>query len=290
MEPIAMTDLNSIITTEIKSQIDADKLILPTLPELALKAREIAERKDVTIEKVADVVRFDTAISARLIKVANSPLMRARHAATDLTSAISRLGLNFSCNLITGLAMEQMFQATTELVDNALRSVWATSTAIAGRASIIAKNFTKLPPDEAAFAGLVHLIGALPILTFVEENLHSFSSAPKLDALIRELHPELGRKILDNWGFPRQITLVPEEYGQFNRSYNEQTDCVDVIMISTALHSSLGQTTYVTGDIPNWQDIPAFRLANIKTDETGHHSEDFDPLEEAFEFAIKTLQ
>lgn len=78
-----MTDLNNIVATEIRLQIEADELILPTMPELALSARETAEREDVTLEDMVEVVRFDTAISARLIKVANSPLMRARTAVTE---------------------------------------------------------------------------------------------------------------------------------------------------------------------------------------------------------------
>lgn len=285
-----MTDLNNIIATEIKSQIETDALILPTMPELALRARETAEREDVTIEDMVEVVRFDTAISARLIKVANSPLMRARTAATDLPTALLRLGLNFSCNLITGLAMEQMFQASTGLVDQALRSVWATSTAVAGRASVIARQFTSLSPDEVALAGLVHLIGALPILTFIEENLNTFSSEPELGSLIRALHPALGRKILENWGFPRTITLVPEEYCHFERSYNDQVDCADVIMIANALDQSLGENNFLSLDIPAWSSISAFNRAGVATDPEKHHSPDFVPLEAEFDFAIKTLQ
>lgn len=285
-----MSDLNSIIATEIKSQIEADELILPTMPELALRARETAEREDVSLEEMVDIIRFDTAISARLIKVANSPLMRARTAVTDLPTAMIRLGLNFSCNLITGLAMEQLFQATTDIVDKALRTVWTTSTAVAGRASVIARHFTHLSPDEVALAGLVHLIGALPILTFIEENLSSFSSAPQLDALIRELHPELGRRILENWGFPHTISLVPVEYCQFDRNYNDHPDCTDVIMIANLLHQSISKTNFMKHEIPDWSSISAFARASIATDPEGHHSPDFDPLGPEFDFAIKTLQ
>lgn len=285
-----MTDLNNIVATEIRLQIEADELILPTMPELALRARETAEREDVTLEDMVEVVRFDTAISARLIKVANSPLMRARTAVTDLPSALLRLGLNFSCNLITGLAMEQMFQASKALIDEALRAVWSTSTAVAGRASVIARHFTSISPDEVALAGLVHLIGALPILTFIEENFSGFSSEPDLTALISTLHPSLGRKILENWGFPHSITIVPEEYCQFDRNYNDEPDCVDIIMIANALNQSVEQSKILSLDIPQWSTIPAFTRTAIATDPEGHHSPDFDALEAEFDFAIKTLQ
>ena len=56
----------------------------------------------------------DTALSARLIKVVNSPLLRATQEVTDLHTAITRLGTNYSSNLAIGLVMEQIFHARLE--------------------------------------------------------------------------------------------------------------------------------------------------------------------------------
>lgn len=285
-----MAKLNTAITTEIESQINSERLILPTLPELALQARETAEREDVTIHDLADIVRLDAAMSAKLIKIANSPAMRTRTPATDLHSAMARLGLNFCCNLITGLAMAQMFQSTSEVIDQALRTAWSASTAIAGLASVIARRFTTLPPDEAALAGLTHLIGALPILTFIENCSQSYPSARELENIISELHPELGRKILTNWGFPGQLAQVPEKYYRFSRNESSETDFADIIMIANLVYHSLGNQSLTRQEIPNWQSIPAFNRAGIATDPESQHSPDFDPLKEEFELAIKTFQ
>ena len=56
------------------------------------------------------------------MRVANSPLLRASTPILDLRMAISRLGMQYTCSLAIGLAMEQMFQATSNLIDERLRS------------------------------------------------------------------------------------------------------------------------------------------------------------------------
>lgn len=45
--------------------------------------------------------------------------------------------------------MQQMFQATSEVVDRKLRSVWAKATEIAAISGVLAKSFTSLRPDQA---------------------------------------------------------------------------------------------------------------------------------------------
>ena len=101
----------------ILEAIESNKLTLPTQPEVALKIRETSENPEVTVTELSDVISTDPGLTARLIRVANSPLMRGRVSVESLPNAINRLGLTFVCNLAIGLAMEQIFQATNEIVD-----------------------------------------------------------------------------------------------------------------------------------------------------------------------------
>ena len=50
----------------------------------------------------------------------------------NLGAAVNRLGMAYTANLATGLATEQMFQATTDMIDKRTRSVWQNSTEVAG--------------------------------------------------------------------------------------------------------------------------------------------------------------
>ena len=101
--------------------VDNDELVLPTLPEVALRIREAANDPDVSPRELSSLLGSDPAISARLIRIANSPLMRSMQRIDTLPHAISRLGVSYSCNLAVGLAMAQMFQATNEVIDERLQ-------------------------------------------------------------------------------------------------------------------------------------------------------------------------
>src|SRR5690606_28158340 len=102
-----------------------DELVLPTLPGVALQVRDVAEDINATINDLAQIIARDPALSARIIKVTNSPLVRTSSPVTDLRTAIARLGITFTSNLAIGLAMEQMFQPTHDIVDRRLRECWS---------------------------------------------------------------------------------------------------------------------------------------------------------------------
>src|SRR5689334_781787 len=122
-----MSQIAERVRQDIITAIKTDQLVLPTLPEVALKVREVADDPNSDIEKLASVIGGDAALSARIIRVANSPLLRASRAIEDLKTALMRLGISYTCNIATGLAMEQMFQATTDLIDMRMREVWSRS-------------------------------------------------------------------------------------------------------------------------------------------------------------------
>ena len=80
--------------------------------------------------------------------------------------AISRLGINTPADLATGRSLEQMFQATTDVVDRKMREVWNKSTEIAGICHVLAVT-TPAWRRTATLTGLGCTIG-LPILTYAE--------------------------------------------------------------------------------------------------------------------------
>ena len=63
---------------EILQELENGSLVLPTLPEVALRVRDVVDEPDVTAKQLAEIIVTDAALSTRLIKVANSPLYRGR--------------------------------------------------------------------------------------------------------------------------------------------------------------------------------------------------------------------
>jgi len=96
--------------------------------------------------------------------------MRSFQRIDTLSGAISRLGIAYSSNLATGLAMQQLFQATSEVIDERMRQIWQQSTEVAAIATVLARHYTRLKPDQASLAPLVDAIGVLPVLAYAEEH------------------------------------------------------------------------------------------------------------------------
>ena len=226
-----MAGLAIRVLQEIQGAIDNDELVLPTMPEMALKVREVAEDENATIAKMCTVISNDAALTARIIKVANSPLFRAPREIEDLNMALSRLGMQYTSNLATGLAMEQMFQATSDFIDKRMREAWEKSSEIAGMSYVLCKHFTKLRPDQAALAGLVHRIGVLPILSFAEEHPALMQNGLTLDNIIERIHPAIGVQILTAWEFPTEIQKVPEQYIDLERD-TPKADYADIVTVA----------------------------------------------------------
>ncbi|NQD92390.1 HDOD domain-containing protein [Pseudomonas sp. CrR25] len=278
-----MSKLAEKVLQELLQAIDNDELVLPTLPEVALKVREAAEDPDIGIPQISKVIGNDAALTARIIKVVNSPLLRTNKEITDLQMAVSRLGINYTCNLATGLAMEQMFQATSDVVDRKMREVWNKSTEIAGICHVLCRHYTRLLPDQATLAGLVHQIGVLPILTYAEDHSELLADSISLNHVIERIHPIIGDKILRAWEFPELIALVPSQYLDFSRN-SAKVDYVDIVQVAT-LQSYLGsEHPYTQLD---WGSIPAF--AKLGLDPNVDMQEDED-LSAAMEAAMDMLQ
>lgn len=211
------------IISKLKNDIENNQLKLPTQPEIAVRIREIEEDPDISAEKVAGIITLDPGLSARLIKIANSPLMRGKVHVDSLQNAINRLGLQFVCNTVIGLAMEQIFQATHEAVDKWMYDVWKESTEVAAYAYVLAKHYAKLPPDVASLAGLMHRIGILPILTYAQDNDELLDDAELLAKLIMENHFEIGKSILKSWEFPEEIINIVNVFDPNNQAAGPQT-------------------------------------------------------------------
>jgi HD-like signal output (HDOD) protein len=278
-----MNELLLPIKNEIIIAIEKDQITLPTLPEVALQVREAAADPDIDIKKLSDVITNDAALTARIIKVANSPLLRASRAIEDLKMAVSRLGIDYTANLATGLAMEQMFQATSDIIDEKMRDVWNRSTEVAGISHVLARHYTKLKPDQATLAGLVHKIGVLPVLTYAEDNRKLLKDIPMLDELIEMSYPEIGSKILAAWEFPEALRLVPEEHVQFDRVV-DAVDYADVVMVAN-LQSYVGTEHPLTQ--MDWSSISAFSRLGLSHEINTHEVED---LSDDMEAAMALLQ
>jgi len=190
--------------------------------------------------------------------------------------AVGRLGMAYTSNLAMGLAMEQMFQATSDMIDKRLRATWQKSTEVAGVCHVLAQHYTSLKADQATLAGLVHLIGVLPILRYVEDRDIQISSI-MLDNVIDEIHPRIGATILQKWDFPKELQNVPLEYANLHREV-PAADYADLVMIANL--QLIAGTDHPWTEV-DWKTISAFDRLGLDPEVDMSEEEDLNAQMEA---------
>lgn len=247
---------------EILADLENSTLVLPTLPEVALKVRDVVDNPEATASGLAEIIVTDAALSARLLKVANSALYRSRIPVESVQMAVARLGLIMVKNLVTSLVMEQMFHTTSNRLKKRLHGLWQHSTEVAAISQILAGKQPGIKTDEAMLAGLIHNIGVLPILMKAENSPELIENPALLDEITTELNPRVGKAILKNWEFSDALVAVVAEHGNLDRDSVDGPDLVDIVQVAI-LQSNLNTEKALDPNILS--NVPAFKKLGVDT-------------------------
>lgn len=191
----------------LQYKIQHDQLLLPTLPEVALKVRQRSADPDISLPQMAELIGQDPALAARMIKVANSAFMGRSIKVNTLNQAVTRIGLSQIRNIAIAMALEQVFVSKHKLVQQQLDTLWQNSIHVAAVAAAVLSYYTShktgtgLNKDVLTLMALVHNIGAMPVLTEAERNEDLLGDARFLRHLANELSPQISAGILYAWGF-----------------------------------------------------------------------------------------
>jgi len=254
-----MSEKGNQFFSQLKTAVESDQLILPTLPEVALKIREAVEDVNTSAQQIADTLTQDASLSARLIQVSNSPLYRSRNPIEDLQMAVTRLGIRMVRDLVISLAMKQIYQATSDVLDEHFRKSWNTAVEVAAICRMLATTVPGINPEQALLAGLIHNIGSLPILVMAEDDDELFNNSEALGNIIDELTSPVGVLILQTWNFGDSMTDVVKHAHNFEYDHDGGADLVDLVQIA------LLQGGHESQEI-DWAKVPAFAKLGMDTD------------------------
>ncbi len=237
------------------------RISLPTMPEVAIKVRDAAASPATTAAQLAKLVALDPALSARLLQVANSAMFRGNGTISSIQNAIARLGNALVRNIIASVVVSQLFQARVPATIKVhLKLTWQHTIKTAAISHVLARKFTRLPPEQAMLAGLVHDIGKLPILTQLEDFPELLENPETVDQLLTLLHPQIGRMILEAWQFPPEMVSVAAEHEDLQRNSGPEADFTDIVMIAN-LQAHLGEEGHAS--FAEWLTIPAYAKLNL---------------------------
>ena len=231
-----MSTENALLSILVE-KINNDTLVLPTLPEVAVKVREAADNPEINLMEMSDVIAHDPALSARMIKVANSAFLGRSVKVATLNQAVTRIGLRQIKNIATAMAMEQLFVSKNKFVKEYLSKSWLKTVDVASSAIALLNLHLKdnkhssLNIDTITLASLVYNIGILPILTEAERHQDVFANPQFLAQAIQKLGGRIGGQIMRAWDFTDDFVEVSELWA--SSEYRPEKPCyVDFIRIA----------------------------------------------------------
>ncbi|MEH6504229.1 MAG: HDOD domain-containing protein [Cycloclasticus sp.] len=249
---------------EVTMEMQAGKLELPSIPEMAFKVQKAISDPNISSDRIAKIAQQDPAITAQLIKVANSPLYRAREKIEALPPAVTRLGLKAIGNLITSFTMRMVFKAKTKEIKELIAKLWLHSRDVAGISAVMAKKLKGFDTDKAMLVGLVHDIGAIPILTHADQHPNLMNNVKEVEQTLEKLTPIIGKMVLEKWNFTEEFVEVAANAENWDRKTDQPANYADLIIVAQLLSF---RNTPQKDNYPEPTSVPAYmRLTKLLKD------------------------
>lgn len=208
---------------------------LPPFPDTALRVQEAIRDPSIDNRSLAAVVATEPALAARLMRMANSAMMRRGPIeVTDIPTAISRVGMDMVQNAATSFAAREAFKAPPgSACIGELNELRRTSVNVAAIAYLLAKHVNSIrKPDEAMLAGLLSSVGKLYIFTKAANHPDPFVDRAALNRLIAQWHAGVARAVVESWQFPETIALAVDEQEVKHRDRSGAADLSDLLFVA----------------------------------------------------------
>lgn len=220
-------------------EMSAGKIDIPSFPDVAVRVRKVLSNEDVSAQDIARVVSSEPALAAKLLQISNSAALNPNgQRILELKSAIARIGMSMVRSASLAFAMEQLKNAA-ELAPlrKPLNELWERSVKVAAMCFVVARSWSKVNPDSALLAGLLHGMGRVYILTRAVKHPGLFADTAAYQQIVRDWHPSIAKAVLESWEISPQIIEAIENYTDLDRRNGGDPDLTDVLAVADLLVS-----------------------------------------------------
>lgn len=250
---------------ELADEVSKGRVELPAFPDVATRVRKALADEHVGTEQVARIVGAEAGLAARLMTLANSAaLNRSGKQISELKTAINRIGQNNVRTAAMSFAISQLRRAPElKNIMKELEQLWNEATMVAALSHAIASRTQGINADEAMLAGLIHNVGKIYVLARAHKHPSLFADRVALNQVMRDWHANIGKAIVENWGFQPHIAEAVGDHEHIDRMHGF-ADITDVLTVATMSAAFVGLEDI---DLElNMQNVRAF--ARLELDNT----------------------
>ncbi len=191
----------------------ASETQLASFPDVYFRIRKVLDSPNSSAEHISREISNDLGLTAKLLRLVNSPFYGLAHTVDDVSHAIAIVGVEEVSSLALGMSAINVFKdIPQELID--MKSFWKHSISCGVFAKLISSRIKGLPVDRFFTAGLLHDVGRLIIfkkmpyasvqmLLYAREN-----QLPIVESEVDHLgfdHTVVAQHLLTAWKFPSSI-------------------------------------------------------------------------------------
>lgn len=199
---------------------------IPIMPQVATRILRMQEENlEISFKELENIVLLDPALTAKILKVANSALYARQREITNLQQAISLLGFKTIKSLVLLVCASNMYSSSGKKSGIKFDVSESKSSEIVMWQHLVLTAFvsrylaTRLNVEETKenifIAGLLHDIGRIVYImnepAKYEEFLKILSNEPDIDVIAFEEkifgihHGEVGKLVFQKWNFPNEF-------------------------------------------------------------------------------------
>ena len=259
-------------------------------PEIANRILRAWDDPSTTANDLCELIRCDSAISLKIMRIANSSAYGFGGRVKTIKRAVVVLGFRTLRNLALSVATGDVFTSEGDAKIHFDR-LWEQSIACAAVASRMAKLTDIVPPEEAFLSGIVHDVGKLMFFDIAADAYHQATEKVSPRSIVQvenELfginHQELGLRCADEWGLPYEIA---EAIGAHHFAFeeNDHPELGNLIGLAESLSRLWGvgveeSSSDELEDLLN-ECVLSFDVERVKPIEDTIH-EEFNSLRSAF--------
>lgn len=200
----------------VEQYIARNKLVIPTLPTVAVKVVRSGTKNSGNAHLLADIIHADPALAKYVLRIASSAAKRPSMPITSLQHAIAWLGLDDVANIAFTLALQGKM-LHVEGQHRKARRLWRHSLASA----LWARQLSSMLGRETGLCylcGLLHNIGravALGAIHEVAERAGQHLDGNEYDCLIDIFQREVGTRVISAWALPPPVPAVVARWDSY---------------------------------------------------------------------------
>ncbi|HEB75713.1 MAG TPA: HDOD domain-containing protein [Nitrospirae bacterium] len=188
---------------------------LPTLPSVVLKVNQALMDSSATIDSVSSIVERDPALTAKVLRLANSSYYGFSSSVDTLSRAVTVLGFNTIRSLATTVSVFKIFKREPSGSFD-MHGLWLHSLGCAIASKVLVHAMGTALREKAFVCGLIHDIGKVVIAQNLPDETAEVlrrledDGSPDMAEVEEEVigfaHTGVGALIAERWHFPRELS------------------------------------------------------------------------------------